>query len=199
MGLSSRELPATSSADLLVAQMLHLLFRGDDHDHCEFVHEIKPPLSRAVAQDFGPADLPELTVKSLSMTMGVRRPGFARVTLFAPRSSSVETEPALAYTPCLLPDRIGLSIAVYSALVFFGVSTLVAVHTGILSSRAPKTHSKKDSGRYQLLPTADGSPSRRIHFEADSGPRKGLKQALKELGMLIAFFAVVFYVFVALL
>lgn len=108
-----------------------VVFSGDDHDHCEYRHvrSVRNSTSASMIVDgFGSTQIPELTVKSVSMTEGVRKPGFARLSLFSPpasASSSAEQHVAMAYTPCLLPDQIGIWTQLY--LPFF-VLSLVSLY-----------------------------------------------------------------------
>nr|CDI51066.1 related to protein FR, involved in hyphal branching [Melanopsichium pennsylvanicum 4] len=103
------------------------VFSGDDHDHCEYRHariNSSAPTT-SVADGFTQDQIPELTVKSLSMTEGVRKPGFARLSLFSPPFSaqgSTVQYTSMAYTPCLLPDQIGIWTRLY--LPFFAISVL---------------------------------------------------------------------------
>ena len=90
-------------------------FSGDDHDYCELKHDEKQ------------AHVPEITVKSISMAMGVPTPGFVMVSLYNPIDG--EGKPLLGDAPtlqthlCLLP-RMG---KVYSRYVGFGLLCLVAL------------------------------------------------------------------------
>lgn len=82
-----------------------VVFSGDDHDHCEALHKgIRTTLHGHVA-GFTAADVPELTVKSISMVEGVRRPGYAWLQL--------NSDAPMDYIPCLLPDQVGLWLFVY--------------------------------------------------------------------------------------
>ncbi len=47
-------------------------FSGDDHDYCELIHDERQ------------TNVPEITVKSISMAMGVPTPGFLMVSLYNP-------------------------------------------------------------------------------------------------------------------
>ncbi|KAI5296776.1 hypothetical protein KEM55_005616, partial [Ascosphaera atra] len=59
-----------------VGNRVQNIYSGDDHDYCEVVHE-----RFATANGAGPI---ERTVKSISMAMGVRKPGFLLVSLWNP-------------------------------------------------------------------------------------------------------------------
>ena len=104
-------LPRTSNWVLDSVQPA-VVFSGDDHDHCETIHR---GIRKAASVDggvhgFAQTDTPELTVKSISMLEGVRRPGYARLRLYGPRSDGV---PSLDYEPCVLPDQMALWLYVY--------------------------------------------------------------------------------------
>jgi len=65
------------SAEVLQKTRARYVFSGDDHDACE-VHHMYGPQGRVT----------EWTVKSLSWTMGVRRPGFEMVSLWNPQGAT---------------------------------------------------------------------------------------------------------------
>ncbi|RDW87701.1 hypothetical protein BP5796_03395 [Coleophoma crateriformis] len=87
------------------------VFSGDDHDYCELVH----PENKNHAR--------EITVKSMSWTMGVRRPGFLMLSMWNPitpegkpshsmhtghGAASAQTSPTFESHLCLLPDQLGI-------------------------------------------------------------------------------------------
>jgi hypothetical protein len=109
-------------------------FSGDDHDYCEIVHKDKE-------------NVREITVKSMSWAMGVRKPGFVMLSMWNPvdangaplgthggghgaATSSGPTAASLESHLCLLPDQIGI-------LIRYGV--LVAVTLLVLLTRAVLT------------------------------------------------------------
>lgn len=99
-------LTPTISAELVtkagpnVAQV----YSGDDHDYCEVSHR----------EFIGSPN--EITVKSLSWAMGIRRPGFVLTSLWNPvdptTGASLETgSPATIQNHlCLMPDQLGIFI-----------------------------------------------------------------------------------------
>lgn len=110
------------------------VFSGDDHDYCEIVHADKN-------------NVREITVKSMSWAMGVRKPGFVMLSMWNPvdtKGASIGTHGGGhgAATPsgstattfeshlCLLPDQIGILIR-YGALI--GVTLLVLLTRAILT------------------------------------------------------------------
>ncbi|KAB8670388.1 hypothetical protein FH972_026301 [Carpinus fangiana] len=94
--------------DKLGGQVDHV-FSGDDHDYCEVVHRAYPSSG---------AGIREITVKSISYAMGVRRPGFVMVSLWNPvdndgnriLSGADDEQPTLQTHLCLLPDQLGVLI-----------------------------------------------------------------------------------------
>jgi hypothetical protein len=76
-------------------------FSGDDHDYCEHIHQFI--ISHPVR---------EVTVKSLSMAMSVRRPAFQLLSLF-PGQYWDDLHPTYADIPCLLPDQVRIYVNVY--------------------------------------------------------------------------------------
>lgn len=96
-----------------VGNVVHV-FSGDDHDYCEVVH----PESRGGVR--------EITVKSISMAMGVPTPGFLMASLYNPvdengQPLTVSSEPTLQTHLCLLPNQIHT----YMKYVSFAIITLV--------------------------------------------------------------------------
>ncbi|KAK4926712.1 hypothetical protein LTR49_006394 [Elasticomyces elasticus] len=91
------------------------IFSGDDHDYCDIVHRYN------VRQD-GKAEggtkgtvlrhVREITAKSFSWAMGVRRPGFQLVSLWNPVDEKGETIgtplPTIQSHLCLLPDQLSI-------------------------------------------------------------------------------------------
>ncbi|KAF2482492.1 hypothetical protein BDY17DRAFT_242941, partial [Neohortaea acidophila] len=106
------------------------VFSGDDHDYCDIEHRfnIAPTLDMVELVKTKLYHIREITVKSFSWAMGVRRPGFVLVSLWNPvdkegislRGSETST---IQTHLCLLPDQ--LSIFLDYAMLF--VLTLVLI------------------------------------------------------------------------
>ncbi|RDX40898.1 hypothetical protein OH76DRAFT_1423437 [Lentinus brumalis] len=94
-----------------------IVFSGDDHDYCEYVHTVHPTNTKRPSP---PASVPEVTVKS-SMAMGVRRPGYQLLSLIPPHTAY--DGQSLAHRPCLLPDQLDIYLSVYIPL--FELSLIV--------------------------------------------------------------------------
>jgi len=95
-------------------------FSGDDHDYCEVVHHAYPSAGSGIR---------EITVKSLSWAMGVRRPGFVMLSMWNPiddkgNSISGSHEDTIQSHLCLLPDQLGIFIR-YALLVVLTLSLLL--------------------------------------------------------------------------
>ncbi|KAI1326955.1 hypothetical protein F5Y16DRAFT_216938 [Xylariaceae sp. FL0255] len=101
-----------------IGNVIHA-FSGDDHDYCELVHS---PSKESIR---------EITVKSLSMAMGVPTPGFQMVSLYNPIDSStgnsLQGSPAqtLQTHLCLLPNQISTYIT-YTVMGIVTVLILIA-------------------------------------------------------------------------
>jgi ethanolamine phosphate phosphodiesterase len=142
------------------------VFSGDDHDYCEVVHADKN-------------NVREITVKSMSWAMGVRKPGFVMVSMWNPVDANgaptgthggghgAATPPGpsantLETHLCLLPDQIGILIryGVLSGLTFLVLLTraLLTPFLG-LPLFAPLTNRPAST----LLPTS----SKDISFRRD--------------------------------
>jgi len=108
-----------------------VIFSGDDHDYCEYVHTSHE------------RRIPEVTVKSLSIAMGIRQPGFQLLSL-----SSTRTH---AHQPCLLPDQVRIYCWVYAPLVLATIVLVIARALTAAPSRYQKHLQKRSS--VDLLPS----------------------------------------------
>jgi len=127
---------------------LKYVFSGDDHDYCELVHHV--PFSSGVK---------EITVKSISFAMGVRRPGFVLASLWNPvdedgqRLAGADAQTMQTHL-CLLPDQLGTFIH-YGLLI--GVSvvvlTLRAVAAALLAIRTKSGEDTQPGRTSILIPT----------------------------------------------
>lgn len=128
----------------LGAEELAQVYSGDDHDYCEIEHK-----------EFT-GGIREITVKSMSWAMGVRKPGFLAVSLWNPvdlQKSHAATDRAMPRGTiqnhlCLLPDQLSIFIR-YAQLL--GV-TLVALAVSTLVSKPAKVDAAKSE---PLLPLSE--------------------------------------------
>lgn len=113
-------LTQTISNDLItkVGPEIAHIYSGDDHDYCEIAH-----------REFSGSPK-EITVKSLSWAMGVRRPGFLLTSLWNPididtgKPIGTRSSPTLQNHLCLLPDQLAVFIQ-YAYLFVFTVIVLL--------------------------------------------------------------------------
>lgn len=110
------------------------IYSGDDHDYCEIAH-----------REFSGSPK-EITVKSLSWAMGVRRPGFLMTTLWNPIDPDTgrpldggSSSPTLQNHLCLLPDQLSVFIRYGSLFVLTLVVLLIrsVVVTFLLDGNKP--------------------------------------------------------------
>ena len=133
------------------------VFSGDDHDYCEVVHREYTSRGGGVR---------EITVKSISWAMGVRKPGVLLVSLWNPvdeggnpllSTSSFQDQTSEAAHPatvqtqlCLLPDQLGIFIRY---LLMF-VLTIIALSVQAFREKFGIRVERRNS---TLLPLANDS------------------------------------------
>ena len=135
----------------LVGDVSHV-FSGDDHDYCDVIH-------RGYTSKNG--GIREVTVKSISWAMGVRKPGFLLLSLWNPvdeegkatredatKASTIQTH------LCLLPDQLAIFIR-YSLLLAFTLVVLFVRAVRIAYGPPPATSNTNGS----LLPLSRMKPS----------------------------------------
>lgn len=160
-----------------IANIGHV-FSGDDHDYCEIVHK-----------DYASAGsgIREVTVKSLSWAMGVRKPGFLLVSLWnpidgsgqpMPNSPLMTKQPTLQHQQCLLPDQLGTFIGYAWMLAFtvFGLS----LHAVLQSLRDKR--SIRSPASSSILPLVDTKRAvagdlREESYMTSSSPTTGVVRA----------------------
>ncbi|KAG0643524.1 Metallo-dependent phosphatase-like protein [Tuber brumale] len=120
------------SLEILQKTNAKYVFSGDDHDYCEVEHA---------------GNVKEVTVKSFSWAMGVRRPGFYMVSLYT-GNASPDTE-SVQGRLCLLPDQWG----VFSVYIFMLLVTILAAVFDFRRSRSAALNY-----RGNVLPISKGGP-----------------------------------------
>ncbi|KAJ7497433.1 Metallo-dependent phosphatase-like protein [Mycena latifolia] len=126
-----------SATDFLLENLRpSVVFSGDDHDYCEYTHSFNSAGTPRRAR--------EVTVKSLSMAMGIRKPGFQLLSLVPPHSN--HGSPSHADSLCLLPDQLGIYLSTYIPLLVFSLLVIfVANIHRICSPREGKRHTTQAS------------------------------------------------------
>ncbi|KZF25310.1 hypothetical protein L228DRAFT_244116 [Xylona heveae TC161] len=137
-----------------------LVFSGDDHDYCEIVHrEFTAPSQPGGGP--GSAGIKEITVKSFSWAMGVRKPGFLMLSMWNPldavgqsqgtRSSGHGAPAAFVGDPtiethlCLLPDQLGIFMR-YGIVLGISFALLSIRAAYIMFSKRPPVHATYAAG-----------------------------------------------------
>jgi len=128
---------------------------GDDHDYCEHIHPIRT--------SDGVASIPEVSVKSFSMAMGIRRPGFQLLSLAHHEETRfTRMQKTHATEPCLLPDQLAIYVSVYVRLLFF--SFLVVLLSNALFSYGPWARHRRKS--FPELDTNIRDARNTLHFNS---------------------------------
>lgn len=146
------------------------VFSGDDHDYCEVVH----PQNKNHAR--------EITVKSMSWAMGVRKPGFLMLSMWNPvgpngqplrfmkSSNGDATQQAMTIEShlCLLPDQLSIFIR-YGCFLAVTLLALVirAILTPILSLEPFSSDHTGIDIESSLLPTSSKDFKRREDVEPE--------------------------------
>ena len=148
--------PQISSDLITKAGGVQYVFSGDDHDYCEVVHREFSGLVR------------EITVKSMSWAMGVRKPGFLMVSIWNPIDAlgnplgalggghgRLEADgigaPTLETHLCLLPDQLAIFIR-YAVLLGISLAVL-SIRAVVVVFRPSHSSSNKDDDSENLLPS----------------------------------------------
>jgi hypothetical protein len=122
-----------------------LIFSGDNHDHCHVRHTYVDHHAH------------ELTLKAFSMTGGVHRPGYARLSLTTDgRTSAVQA------TPCALPDQVAIWTRSYPMAVPC-LLVLLVVERSLLGKVFGRPSSKASSRLSSLTSSHKDARSRNAY------------------------------------
>jgi len=102
---------------------------GDDHDYCEMRHQ---------------GNVREVTAKSFSMAMGIRKPGFQLLSV--PEDDTGVPVDRL----CLLPDQIGIYLEGYLPLVALTLGIMIV--DLVLMRKARTGSDQRTDGESMILP-----------------------------------------------
>ena len=109
-----------------------LVLSGDDHDYCDMPHKYNVHIGSEYNAIEGlktrMTRIREITVKSFSWAMGVRKPGFLLVSLWNPVDAQGEAVgtplPTIQTHLCLLPDQLNVFLN-YGVLFVFTILVLL--------------------------------------------------------------------------
>lgn len=129
----------------LVPEEVAMVYSGDDHDYCEIEHN-----------EFT-GRIKEITVKSMSWAMGVRKPGVQLLSLWNPVNLDALTSQPDLPTPkdtiqnhlCILPNQLNIFIR-YSQLL--ALTLIVLTISAIRSQPLPLDHDSSHQKSEPLLP-----------------------------------------------
>lgn len=129
-------------------ELVHV-FSGDDHDYCDITHRynIGPANTAGSKATSSPRSVKEITAKSFSWAMGVRRPGFQLVSLWNPVDAEGKTVgtpfPTVQTQLCLLPDQLNIFID-YAMLL--GITLVVLLVRAIFVGLRAEDNTDNDEG-----------------------------------------------------
>ncbi|CAD0037748.1 unnamed protein product, partial [Aureobasidium pullulans] len=150
-------------------------FSGDDHDYCEVVHP-----DYASRHDRG---IREITVKSISWAMGVRKPGFQLVSLWNPvdeNGESLRDGPTLQTHLCLLPDQLSIfiryGILAALSLIVLAMNTLVQVRNEEAAASMPTLPTSEPTNKPHYKDSDNHAPSKQ-RSRAPSGATNSMSSS----------------------
>ena len=131
---------------------------ADNRDYCEYIH-VRPGDSDDTTNPHDP--IREVTVKSFSMSVHIRRPGFQLLSLVDPAKLANPSLKSFADTPCLLPDQYRIYTSFYAPCILFTFLILVLLNISRARFHAFRTipspiHSS--SGRASPNPMVNTDP-----------------------------------------
>ncbi|KIM92101.1 hypothetical protein PILCRDRAFT_810120 [Piloderma croceum F 1598] len=157
-----------------------IIFSGDDHDYCDISHPMPLRASSPKTRLFSP----EITVKSLSIVMNVRHPGFQLLSLVSQPSYQEQL-----HTPCALPDQLGIYLWGYAVMGVVSVVLILVANFyretergrgwgkgrewGSVSSGTLSTTGDSEQGVGLVERPRGGASARRATLDAEDGKRGG--------------------------
>ena len=139
--------------------LLSIYDSADDRDYCEYVH-VRPGDADDVTNPHGP--IREVTVKSFSMSVHIRRPGFQLLSLVDPAKLASPDLKSFVDAPCLLPDQYRIYTSFYAPCILLTFLILVLLNLSRSRFRALRKN-------LSLAPPTTRSSSGRASPSADSG------------------------------
>lgn len=112
---------------------------GDDHDYCVYYH---PTTIHG-----GPYPIREVSLKSISMAMGIRHPGFQLLSLDPWDGRGDRPQQTHADAPCLLPDQLGIYLSVYIPLFLVSIFVVFAGNAHRMRRLMPSPFTRQPTRR----------------------------------------------------
>lgn len=166
---------------LLTAINPVLVYSGDDHDACHVTHPFTLDGKNKIAHEY--------TVKSISMAMGIKKPGIQLLSLYNPNP---EDPSAKTYetTICLMPSPF----VPFIAYAFTGIGTLVF----LLFVHYFPTNLRFLTSKFKYQPLEDQQPVLPVSSKPAAFIRFGrhtIKALFKDIGIVFAGMVIIFWYF----
>lgn len=137
-------------------------FSGDDHDYCDYRHVL-----------LDQSEVHEVSVRSFSMAMGIKRPGFQLLSVAPPPlnpQNPLDRSANFAHRPCLLPNQINIYIFQYGLSALLTLALLAVVnYRKVHRRRKPKIlrGTSDDEASILLAELSFGGLKRRLGSTAE--------------------------------
>lgn len=172
-----------------------VIFTADDHDVCHHLHRnVSTSSSASSSSSFrvrnSTLDIPELTVPALSLTSGVKRPGFARLSMWQEQQQqrgqpSVRPQMRTEYLACELPPQLAMW-ALWYPLVVVVVGLILWLRSRRAAAAAAASRGRARGSAMAALAqsakSALGKASSRGYRDQDNGGRDVESVPLTTLG-----------------
>lgn len=135
---------------------------ADNRDYCDYTHVL--PGTRADGRSYVNA-VREVSVKSFSMSVHIRKPGFQLLSLVHPALVANPDYHSFADTPCLLPDQGWIYSGFYLPCIVITMFALIFLNLNKKRLFAPK---KPENISITPSPRSSGRNSPNPGFNADS-------------------------------
>jgi hypothetical protein len=148
------------------------VFSGDDHDYCDvsFSYDISRAASASSSTPLW-RSVRDITVKSFSWAMGVRKPGFLLVSLWNPIDTNGKNIEGVSQTiqtkSCLLPDQLSIFIR-YASLFGFTLAFLLARAIIIALRGSPDDDASSSSSAFRSFSLGRSNSGKGNGFSAPS-------------------------------
>ena len=164
------------------------IYSGDNRDYCDYTHTV----SNVPGTSMSTTPIREVTIKSFSMSVHIRRPGFHLLSLLDPATRTFPGQSSFADTACFLPDQSRIYTSLYGTLAFLTFLLLFVVnlrraHSQIrwrpepisLPSSPRSTSGRNSLNALMAQDSAPGSPTWSPHTPRSPSPRNSLPSTLR--------------------
>lgn len=161
-----------------------IVFSGDNRDYCDYTHTSNVP---SISMTTTP--IREVTIKSFSMSVHIRRPGFHLLSLVDPTTRTFPGQASFGDTACFLPDQSRIYTSFYGTLAILTFLLLFVANLRRVRSQtrwrpepislspSPRSTSGRNSPMAQ--DSVLGSPTWSPHTPGSPSPRNSLPSTLR--------------------